>query len=137
VAPARGTTFVVDVREGASDLLGPRGLVTTSGPPCARVRWDGARLFLDAALEAQVFVGGKRVDGEVELAPGDYVEVQSHHLVVGVAAPFLSPQRRSFTHGELVERIGEELARAARAWRPTALAMVREIGRASCRERVS
>ncbi|MBX7196487.1 MAG: hypothetical protein K1X94_30820 [Sandaracinaceae bacterium] len=125
VAPARGTTFVVDVREGASDLLGPEGLVTTSGPPSARVRWDGARLFLDAALEAQVFVGGKRVDGEVELAPGDDVEVQSHHLVVGVAAPFLSPQRRSFTHGELVERIGEELARAARAWRPTALAMVR------------
>jgi hypothetical protein len=80
---------------------------------------------LHASHDAGVFVGGKRVDGELELSPGDDVEASGCHLVVGIAAPFLQPQRRSFTHAELDERIAEELARAARAWRPTALAMVR------------
>lgn len=117
----------MDVREGTSPLLGPGGLVSLPTPEAstARVRWDGARLHLEASHDEQVFVGGKRLDGEVELSPGDDVEAHGHHLVVGIAAPSLQPQRRSFTHTELEERIAEELARAARAWRPTALAMVR------------
>jgi two-component system, NtrC family, response regulator AtoC len=125
VAPARGTTFLVDVREGTTDLLGPGGLLPDSLPGAATLRWNGAQLFLHASHDAGVFVGGKRVDGELELSPGDDVEASGCHLVVGIAAPFLQPQRRSFTHAELDERIAEELARAARAWRPTALAMVR------------
>ncbi len=121
----RGGTFVVDVREGETELLGPSGLVTAEGRPVGVVRWDGEQLVLRARHEEQVFVSGKRLDGEVDLSPGDDVEAHGHHLVVGIAAPFFQPQRRAFTHAELEERIAEELARAARAWRPTALAMVR------------
>jgi len=118
-------SFVVDVREGETALFGPEGLVATKGEPVGRVRWDGTTLVLAAPYASQVFVGGKRLDGAVELSPGDDVEAHGHHLVVGIAAPFFQPQRRAFTHAELEERIAEELARAARAWRPTSLAMVR------------
>lgn len=87
--------------------------------------WDGVAVTLTATHAESVFVAGKRLDGAMEILPGDDIGVRGHHLVLGIAAPFSSPQRRSYTHRELQDRIAEELARAARAWRPTALAMVR------------
>jgi len=118
-------SFVVDVREGESDLVGPEGALAPHVGAHGRVVWDGVRLWVSAGRADEVFVSGKRLDGRAELRPGDDIEAHGHHFVLGIAAPFLQPQRRSFTHAELEERIAEELARAARAWRPTALAMVR------------
>lgn len=120
-----GATFVVDVQEGTVPLLGPADALAVHSRPLGSVSWNGARVWLEARHEDAVFVSGKRVDGRVELRPGDDVEAHGHQFVLGLAAPFIQPQRRSFTHAELEERIAEELARAARAWRPTALAMVR------------
>jgi transcriptional regulator of acetoin/glycerol metabolism len=120
-----GDTFVVDVREGTMALVGPNDALAPSPRAHGVVSWDGARVWLEADHDDAIFAGGKRVDGKVELRPGDDVEAHGHQFVLGLAAPFVQPQRRSFTHAELEERIAEELARAARAWRPTALVMAR------------
>lgn len=116
---------MVDVRQGRTILAGPENALAHAERAAGVVDWDGERLFVEASRAEEVFVSGKRLEGRVELGPGDDVEVAGKHLVLGIAAPFFSPQRRSFTHAEFEERLAEELARAARAWRQTALAMVR------------
>ena len=120
-----GGAFIVDVPPGSRSLLGPSESVVTDTVRVGKLGWDGHHVTLTAAHGESVYVAGKRLDGTMEILPGDDIGVRGHHLVLGIAAPFSSPQRRSYTHAELQDRIAEELARAARAWRPTALAMVR------------
>lgn len=115
----------MDVPIGTHLLLGPTSAVVTDTVRVGTLAWDGLHVTLSAAHAESVFVAGKRLDGTMEVLPGDDIGVRGHHLVLGIAAPFASPQRRSYTHAELQDRIAEELARAARAWRPTALGMVR------------
>lgn len=120
-----GGTFVVDLPVGKHSLLGPSSALVIDTVRVGSLAWDGVAVTLTATHAESVFVAGKRLDGAMEILPGDDIGVRGHHLVLGIAAPFSSPQRRSYTHRELQDRIAEELARAARAWRPTALAMVR------------
>ncbi|MEM9188974.1 MAG: sigma 54-interacting transcriptional regulator [Myxococcota bacterium] len=122
-------------RSWVADL--PRGEVVVSSAddaelpipgasvPPASLKWDGTRLslrLLDAKKPA--FLNGKRVTGSIELKPGDELSLGNAQLVVGVALPPATGGRRALTHHEFRERLYEELARAARAGRPTALAMV-------------
>ena len=69
-------------------------------------------------------MNGKRVDGSVELKPGDEVAMGSAQLVVGMAVPPQAGGRRALTHHEFRERLYEEMARAARGGRPTSVVMV-------------
>ena len=60
----------------------------------------------------------------MELKPGDELACGAAQLVVGVSAPLTAWGRRALTHHEFRERLYEELARAARGGRPTALLML-------------
>lgn len=84
--------------------------------------WDGKTVRIDA--KDGTFVGGKRFAGKGELKPGDEIAIGGAQLVIGVTAPLASAGRRALTHHEFRERLYEELARAQRVGRPTALVML-------------
>jgi transcriptional regulator with AAA-type ATPase domain len=118
--------WVVDIPCGRSTLLGPTSasLVILDPPPEheSSIEWDGERLILHQSPE--IFVGGKRMEGDVDLKPGDELALGLAHLVVGITSPGTPSARRALTHQEFRERIAEELARARRGDRSTALVMV-------------
>ncbi|MGB0679110.1 MAG: sigma 54-interacting transcriptional regulator [Polyangiales bacterium] len=91
----------------------------------AQVTWDGGRIVLRPVnARAPSFINGKRLEEATELVPGDEVAMGTVQLVVGVAAPTTAGGRRALTHQEFRERLWEEMARAFRGGRPTALVMV-------------
>jgi transcriptional regulator with AAA-type ATPase domain len=127
----RDRSWVVDVPLGESTLAGPRGEALVAIDEVAeplsaqgRISWDGHALRLrETARTPEIFVSGKRMEGPVELRPGDELSIGAAHLVVGISSPLLPATRRALTHAEFRERLAEELARAARGGRPTALVM--------------
>jgi two-component system, NtrC family, response regulator AtoC len=87
--------------------------------------WDGERASLTPIERTdRIFVNGKRIDGAVDLKPGDEIALGRAQLVVGIAVTSIATSRRALTHHEFRERLYEEMARAARAGRPTALVML-------------
>ncbi len=86
--------------------------------------WDGTRLSLAPNGGAPVFLNGKRLEEASDLKPGDEIGVGKAQLVVGVANPSTTGVRRALTHHEFRERLYEEMARAGRGGRPTALLMM-------------
>ena len=76
------------------------------------------------SLAEGTFVGGKPLAGSALVGPGEEISVGRVQVVVGIASPLSASGRRAFTHHELRERLYEELSRAARGGRPTALVMV-------------
>jgi len=76
------------------------------------------------SLADGTYVAGKPLGGTDMVGPGEEVSAGRLQIVVGIASPLNASGRRSFTHHELRERLYEELSRAARGGRPTALVMV-------------
>ncbi len=76
------------------------------------------------SLADGTYVGGKPLGASMLVGPGEEVSAASVRMVVGVARPLNSSGRRALTHHELRERLYEELSRAGRGGRPTALAML-------------
>ena len=96
-------------------------------PHHGTLSWDGTRLLLqlhDEGSDNGSFLNGKRITLPSELKPGDEITIGSVQLVVGVSVPPSASGRRALTHHEFRERLWEEVARAARGGRPTALVMV-------------
>lgn len=127
----RDRSWVVDVPAGDSTLIGARGAALVASDelgekvaPQGRLHWDGSSLVLrELARGPEIYLGGKRIDGPVELKPGDELSIGPAHLVVGLSSTALPSARRALTHQEFRERLAEEIARAARGGRPTALVM--------------
>ncbi len=110
---------------GREDAAGVRIDATPLAPRHATLLWDGSRLTLrDEGSDAGTFLNGKRLEGSAELKPGDEIALGPAQLVVGVAMPPAAGGRRALTHHEFRERLWEEMARASRGGRPTALIMV-------------
>jgi two-component system NtrC family response regulator len=87
--------------------------------------WDGERVSLTPVERTdRIYVNGKRIEGAVDLKPGDEIALGRAQLVVGIAVTSILSSRRALTHHEFRERLYEEMARAARAGRPTALVML-------------
>ncbi|MCS6796989.1 MAG: sigma 54-interacting transcriptional regulator [Myxococcota bacterium] len=87
------------------------------------VRWDGESVRL-RPLSGASFVQGRRVEHEIALELGEEVSIGEARLVAGLVRPETSAVRRALPHHEFRERMHEEVARAARSGRPTALAMI-------------
>ena len=101
------------------------------------MRWDGENLSLErTAKSPPIYVNGKRLQARAILKPGDELSVGDARMVVGVASHRDASGRRALTHHEFRERLGEELARAARRGRPTAPAR-RTRSRAPRRQRTT
>lgn len=138
-APRRGTAFVavrygdrswvVDLPRGEAPLVGPgdESIVRIEGlaRPQGNVRWDGDQLSLErTAKNPPIYINGKRLQARALLRPGDELSIGDARMVVGLASQAYGSGRRALTHQEFRERLAEELARAARRGRPTALVMV-------------
>ncbi|MGF1466739.1 MAG: sigma 54-interacting transcriptional regulator [Sandaracinaceae bacterium] len=122
--------WVVDLPRGESTLIGPTDADLVTAPelagPQGLVRWDGERATLERTTRAPVLVvNGRRLQARTVLRPGDELIVGEARMVFGVASPRPGSSRRALTHDELRERLAEELARASRRGRPTALVMLR------------
>ncbi len=87
------------------------------------LRWDGHQVQVDLA-GPEVWLGGKRLEAPGFLKAGDEVQLGRAQAVVGVSIPLAGGGRRALTHHEFRERLYEELARASRNTRATALVMV-------------
>ena len=124
------TSWVADlphgeVTVGRGDAVDMRVDVAELAEDQAKFTWNGSRLTLFVRDTPEpTFVNGKRVEGSVELKPGDEVAMGSAQLVVGMAVPPQAGGRRALTHHEFRERLYEEMARAVRGGRPTTLVMV-------------
>jgi transcriptional regulator with AAA-type ATPase domain len=120
--------MLVDLAYGDTPLVGPSRAALVRDPAIAQgvVRWDGERAAVRrTAGGAALVVNGKRLHGETSLRPGDELTVGEVRLVFGLAGQHDPTGRRALTHHEFQQRLAEELARAGRRARPTALAMVR------------
>ncbi len=112
-------------RAGRGDDVEMRLAVDDAAESHVQFEWNGQRLtLLPLDSHTPFFVNGKRTEGSVELKPGDEIALGSAQLVVGMAVPPSAGGRRALTHHEFRERLYEEMARAARGGRPTALVMV-------------
>lgn len=96
--------------------------VADAQPEQLVLRWDGHSVNLVRAADG-TFVGGKRWEPG-ELKPGEELSFGNTQLVLGVSVPLAAGGRRSFTHHEFRERLYEELSRAIRGGRSTALVMI-------------
>ncbi len=122
VVRARGETFVVDLPRGTAFTVGGRGASLALDEGVAvhfTLSWTkGAVRFLPG--DGDVHINGRRAAEAATLMPGDDIACADAQLVIGVSVP-LTAKRRTLTHREFRERLYEELARAARAGRTTAL----------------
>ncbi|MFK7987634.1 MAG: sigma 54-interacting transcriptional regulator [Sandaracinaceae bacterium] len=123
-------SWVVDLPLGESPFVGPEDDAVVKVDDLARAQgrvcWDGEQMSLERTQKSPpIFVNGKRLAARTPLRPGDELSVGEARMVVGLASQRTSHGRRALTHVEFRERLAEELARAARRGRPTALAMVR------------
>lgn len=122
-------SWVVDLARGEAPLVGPGSDAVVRIEALARsqgtVRWDGEQLSLErTAKNPPIYINGKRLQARAQLRPGDELSVGEARMVVGLASQPHASGRRALTHQEFRERLSEELARAARRGRPTALVMV-------------
>lgn len=122
-------SWVVDLPRGEAPLVGPGDdsvvRIDALARPQGSVRWDGEQLTLErTAKNPPIYINGKRLQSRALLRPGDELSVGDARMVVGLASQAQVNGRRALTHQEFRERLAEELARAARRGRPTALVMV-------------
>jgi DNA-binding NtrC family response regulator len=122
-------SWVVDVPAGEAPFVGPGedALVRIEGFARAQgnVFWDGEQLSLErTAKSPPIYINGKRLQARAVLRPGDELSVGDARMVVGLASQPHASGRRALTHHEFRERVSEELARAARRGRPSALVMI-------------
>jgi len=127
-----GELRVVDLPEGVTLTIGsdPDAAIrldaASVSPHQADLSWNGASVSIEPASSAssETFVNGKRLTERQELKPGDELSLGPAQLVLGVSTPLKAGGRRALTHHELRERLAEEVARASRRGRATAVAML-------------
>ena len=122
-------TRVRDVPTGKRTLIGSAedADITLSDPQVAPRHIALTALadrFRLEPLAPGVYVAGKPCEDAVILGPGEELRVGSSLMVLGKVVLFEANGRRALTHHELRERLYEELARANRGGRPTALVML-------------
>lgn len=121
--------WVVDLVQGEAPFVGPGSdaavQIEALARPQGTIRWDGEQLSLErTAKNPPIYLNGKHLEARALLRPGDELSVGEARMVIGLASQPHASGRRALTHMELRERMAEELARAARRGRPTALVMV-------------
>lgn len=116
--------YVLGIGSGATADV--RIEVPNVSPEQATLTWNGEQLVLeDLGGEAGVEVNGNPTMGSTRVNPGDEIKIGPASLIVNIALAPQTKGRRSLTHPEFVERLGEELARAGRAGRHTCLMMLK------------
>lgn len=111
-----GRTFEIGSRP--TDDVSLPGL----GSDRVSITWRGEDF--EVRVRGTAWVNGRGVSGMAELNLGEELSLGALRVVVGLTSPMSVPGRRVLTHDELRERLYEEMARAGRVGRPTALAMV-------------
>jgi DNA-binding NtrC family response regulator len=92
----------------------------------ARLRWNGEHVMLSAVVaDARIELNGQAVQSTERVEPGDEIKVGPAILQVNITFAPARKGRRSLTHQEFTERVGEELARAQRTGRATCLVMLK------------
>src|ERR1700753_1669991 len=111
-----GSDGEADIRVDVPDVV----------PKHATLRWNGEQIVVtEFGAEDGVHVNGDRITGSVHVNPGDEIDIGPATLVVNVTVAPVNKGRRSLTHHEFAERLGEELSRAGRGGRTTCLVMLK------------
>ncbi len=90
----------------------------------ATLLWNGEQILLHEVGE-EVLVNDERATGTLRITPGDEIDIGPATLVVNITVAPINKGRRSLTHQEFAERVGEELSRAGRSSRTTCLMMLK------------
>jgi hypothetical protein len=127
-----GHSWVVDLVQNYELTIGsdPNADVRVEGVEVQRrhatLTWNGEHVSVTgAATDALVDVNGTAVSGTARVNPGEEVRIGPAVLQVHVTLAPTRRGRRSLTHHEFAERVGEELARARHSGRPTCLVMLK------------
>jgi DNA-binding NtrC family response regulator len=95
-------------------------------PRHATLRWTGDAITLtEFGAEDGVHLNGERITDSCRVSPGDEIDIGPATLVVNFTVAPVNKGRRSLTHHEFAERLGEELSRAGRGGRVTCLVMLK------------
>lgn len=122
-------TRVVDLPEGEAVVVGHGDAAEVSiddpqlHPAQLSFERQGEQIMVRSLAEG-TYVGGKPLGASMLVGPGEEVAAGSVRMVLGMARPLHGTGRRALTHHELRERLYEELSRAGRGGRPTALVML-------------
>jgi DNA-binding NtrC family response regulator len=127
-----GRSWVVDLLPNYELVIGSdqeadiRVDVPEVVPKHATLCWNGDKIELrEYGAEDGVHLNGQRINGSVQVQPGDELDIGPATLVVNITVAPISKGRRSLTHHEFAERLAEELSRAARGGRTTCLVMLK------------
>ncbi|HET8937816.1 MAG TPA: sigma 54-interacting transcriptional regulator [Polyangiales bacterium] len=111
-----GSDHEADIRVDVPDVV----------PRHATLCWNGEQIELrEFGAEDGVHLNGDRINGAIQVKPGDEIDIGPATLVVNITVAPVSKGRRSLTHQEFAERLNEELSRAARGGRTTCLVMLK------------
>jgi DNA-binding NtrC family response regulator len=91
----------------------------------ATLRWNGEQVTLTCIDGGNVELSGRQVSGSDRVTPGDEIRIGPAVLQVHITLAPTRKGRRSLTHQEFAERVGEELARSTRTYRSTCLVMLK------------
>jgi hypothetical protein len=90
----------------------------------ATLTWNGEHIVLATTSEGgRIELNGRTVTSFEHVIPGDEIRIGPATLQVNLTLAPTRKGRRSLTHNEFTERVGEELARASRTGRSTCLVM--------------
>jgi hypothetical protein len=111
-----GSDATADIRIDISDVKKQHATLT----------WNGEQISVAAASDdAKVELNGEPVIGAARVTPGDEIKIGPAILQVNITFAPTRKGRRSLTHQEFGDRVGEELARAQRTGRATCLVMLK------------
>ena len=95
-------------------------------PRHATLIWTGEQVVITpSSAQAATELNGSPVTERTRVNPGDEIRIGPAALVVNITLAPIRKGRRSLTHQEFAERVGEELARAIRTGRSTCLVMLK------------
>jgi ribosomal 50S subunit-recycling heat shock protein len=111
-----GSDPEADIRVDVEDVV----------PKHATLCWNGEDIVLkEFGAEDGVHLNGERITDSVKVKPGDEIDIGPATMIVNMTVAPVHKGRRSLTHQEFAERLGEELSRAARGGRTTCLVMLK------------
>jgi GGDEF domain-containing protein len=92
----------------------------------ATLTWNGEHVLLAVTSEGgHVELNGQAVASSERVIPGDEIRIGPATLQVNITLAPTRRGRRSLTHNEFAERVGEELSRGLRTGRSTCLVMIK------------
>jgi GGDEF domain-containing protein/ribosomal 50S subunit-recycling heat shock protein len=105
-----------DIRVDIPDVKKKHGTLT----------WNGEQILLTSTGEGgRIELNGQAVAGSERVLPGDEIRIGPAVLQINITLAPTRKGRRSLTHNEFTERVGEELSRAHRTGRSTCLVMIK------------